>query len=501
MPELVRHNLLRLDSHPTSLSNRYRYHLQDINDLLINIKVKVWKRSRLNAHKKISFTNLLRKFCNYGIGLGALVKLILDGNISPCHMEVSRGLSGLFFYECDIANYQRELIKETVDDAVRVGEAARLLGLDKTRVYFLVRSGLLSAKSLTTSNRQTLFVTMRAIDNFHIKYVLANSLARGLNTTAIYLSRLLIVEGVQPVSGPTIDKGKCYIFRKRDLEKVDLENLIHRGRLQQRSRSKAKSPLVNLNEASKFLGISRELIQEYVENGILKPYKPAHSSSDNRELYFTRPTIKNFKAQNTDFRGLVPASVAASMLNKHVRNFYVKYVHTGRLKIVLDGRKPSKQFFRRKEVEAIVELEQETIGSPVVAKILKVSMSSIFRMTLSKELKPISGPLVDGYPLNLFLRSDVEELNAARAAFRDECVRVGKTTRFGKQSGKRSCPVQERVVFRIKQLIEEGLSLPEVKQHMSGSQLHRQLVKEGYKVGTTTVYKVLHKQLEQSSRV
>jgi hypothetical protein len=186
------------------------------------------------------------------------------------------------------------------------------------------------------------------------------------------------------------------------------------------------------------------------------------------------------------------------MLNKRLSNFYVKYVQTGRLKKVLEVGKRGKRFFYRRDVEATVELEKEAIGSPAAAEILKVSMSSIHRMIVSKELTPISGPRVDGYPMNLFLRRDVEELNAVRATFKSECVRVGETTRFGRLSGNRSCPVQEKVIYRIKQLLEEWLSQPEVKQRISRLAIHRQLIKEGYKIGTTTVYKMLHKQLGQS---
>lgn len=144
----------------------------------------------------------------------------------------------------------------------------------------------------------------------------------------------------------------------------------------------------------------------------------------------------------------------------------------------------------------MVKLEKETIGSGVVAVVLNVSMSSIYRMTVSKELNPISGPGVDGYPVNLFLRRDVEDLNVAREALKSECVRIGKTTRFGRTSGNRSCPVQEKVMHRVKQLLEEQLSYTEAKQRVSGLELHRHLIKEGYKIGTTTIYKILRKQLD-----
>jgi predicted DNA-binding transcriptional regulator AlpA len=497
LPELVEHNLLKVHHHPTDVSHPNRYSLEEIKVLLADIKKKVMKRTPLKASGKISFTIALRTFRARDITLGPLVKMVLDGDISPCGMRVDQGLGGILFYENEVRGCENEITKKTVDGFIRSAEAARLLGLQKTVVYSLIKSGLLTARKSADSNSRILFVAAKAIDSFRKRYVRAAELSRGLNTVSTYLIRLLIAEGVRPVSGPTIDGGKYYVFRKRDLKKINLEDLIDKERRCQRSRELA--PVINLNEASKMLGISRELIQEHVENGILKTYKhQPHSSSDKRNVCFSRRSIENFKAQVANFQGLVSANVAASMLNKLMPNFYIKYVKTGRLEKVIDGKKRSKQFFRRKEVEALIELEQETIGSSDVAEILKVSMSSIYRMTVSKELRPISGPHVDGYPINLFFRSDVEELNRLREAFRVECVSVGKTTRFGKQPGRRSCPVQESVIYRVKQLLEEWVTQSKVKQPLTGLALHRQLVKEGYKIGTTTVYKMLNKEFGQS---
>ena len=497
MPELLKHNLLRLHLHPTDQSNPYRYNRQEINDLLLNIKARIPQRSSMRGSEKISFTIALRSFRNHGVGLGQVVKLVLDGKISPCAMKASCGLGGLIFYESDVANYQRLLVRRIVNDTVKVGEAARILGLQKTLAYFLINIGLLRANRVAIGKQRILFITTKSIDKFSSDYILPATLAVPLHTSPAYLTKLLIAEKVKPVSGPTIDKGRWNIFRRRDLSKVNIEELIEKGRRHQRSR--VLSSVIDLNEASKILGISKILIREYTRNGILKPYKhQASPDYDNMEPCFSRRSIENFKAQSTDFRGLVSASVAASMLNRPIHNFYVKYVKTGRLLKVIDWRKRGKQFFRRQEVESLVELEKETIGSPEVAEILKVSMSSIYRMTVSKELQHISGPLVDGYPINLFLRSDVEELNKTREAFRAECVRAGKTARFSKQPGRRSCPAQEKVIHRIKQLVEERPSRGGVMHRLEGLALHRQLVKEGYKIGTTTVYKILHKQLEET---
>jgi hypothetical protein len=175
-------------------------------------------------------------------------------------------------------------MKETVDDALSVDEAARALGLQKSPVYFLIKRGLLTTyKATIGGTSQILFVTTKSINSFSSKYVLAAKLASDLHTTSGYLTRLLIGGGIKPISGPAIDKGRGFIFRRRDLKKIDLEKLINKERRHRRSRD--LSPLVSLDETSELLEIRRELIQEYVENGVLKPYKQRDPSSSSRRSY------------------------------------------------------------------------------------------------------------------------------------------------------------------------------------------------------------------------
>lgn len=336
IPELLEHDLLKLYYHPADLSNPYRYNIKEIQDLLRKIKRKVSERSPLRQHKKISLTITLERLRNCGVGLGQLLKMVLDGDICPCAMKKGCGLGGLFFYESDIVNFLKELIKKTVDGAVRVDEAARLLGLQNTHIHFLISKGLLKTKKVAISKRRLLFVTTRSIDNFSSMYVLPSKLASSLQTVSVHLIRLLAAEGIQPISGPRIDGGKYCVFRKSDLDETDLRELIDKERRYHQAMRKRR--LVNLDQASKILGISKDSIQEYVENGILKQYTYLSSSNCFKTgLYFSECSIKNLKKQATNYGGLISATVAAKMLNKHIKNFFIRYVNTGRLKAMLTG--------------------------------------------------------------------------------------------------------------------------------------------------------------------
>jgi hypothetical protein len=497
-PELVDCNLLRLRHHPTDLSNPLRYCRQEIEELLAHTKSKVLNKASLKQHKMMALTTVLRLLPDCEAGLGQFIKAICEGKMNPCRMNIKRGLGGLYFHDIDVMNYVRELIRKRIGNVVRVDEAAKSLGVQKQFVYLLIKSGLLITRKLLVNGRMNQFITTRSINIFSSTYVLPCMLAQGVHINANKIAKMLAGQGIYPIAAPLGGDHRYTIFRKSDLDGVDIKSLIKNKKPQQYYRMGDR--LVDLDQASILLGISKEAIQEYVRNGVLSPCNQlSHSHFMKGSLCFSKYTIDAFKTQAPNYVGLVSANVAAAMLGKHIRNFNIKYVRTCRLSPVYIDGKPGKRFFRIKDIEAMIELEKATIGSGSVAGILKVSMSSIYRMVLSGELKPISGPHVDGYPVNLYLRVDVEKLKTARDAFRSECVRVGKMTRYSKPSDNRSCPVQEKIIPRVKQWLKDQFSRNGMTQRICGLELQRLLLSEGYKIATTTIYKVLRKQLEQHS--
>jgi hypothetical protein len=53
-----------------------------------------------------------------------------------------------------------------------------------------------------------------------------------LGTVSGYLTSLLIAQGIQPVSGPKTDGGRQYIFRRADLDGVDIAGIISNAKTQ-----------------------------------------------------------------------------------------------------------------------------------------------------------------------------------------------------------------------------------------------------------------------------
>lgn len=191
-------------------------------------------------------------------------------------------------------------------------------------------------------------------------------------------------------------------------------------------------------------------------------------------------------------------SYAARLLRMKPDNFYVKYVRTGRLKAVVCGKKRGENFFLLKDIASIVEQEEQILNAAEVATICRVNITCVYKWNISGELKPISGPNVDGFGHNLYLVSDVERLNADRETFKAKRVSEGRSARFGRLPTANRRPVRNVVEPRIMQLVNKWGAKPQRKQ-ISGKRVHNQLIKEGYQVGINTVYVCLRELRQQAS--
>jgi hypothetical protein len=128
---------------------------------------------------------------------------------------------------------------------------------------------------------------------------------------------------------------------------------------------------------------------------------------------------------------------------------------------------------------------------------LGVNITCLQKLKVAGVLYPVSGPDVDGFGLNLYLRSDVEKLHSERDAFKAKRVSDGGTSRFGRPCGPNQKPVRNQVSPRIEQLVKQWSATSE-GQPISGGRIHRQLVQEGYRVGINTVYVCLRELRQQA---
>jgi hypothetical protein len=476
----------------------WRFDYEETNNLVERLVSGTSKRRGRNKDETLSFISVLRIMKRAGIGLGLFVQAMLDGEIKPCNKTTKNGLRGLLFSEKQITDYVQGEIRLLTGDALPLFEVSELLGISRTAVSFLVKAQILRAEKFGDAPSLECLIKREDLDLFNETYLLLRDVASEHGTFPAYLVDLLAARDIHSISGPKVDGGKVYVFLKSDFEGLDVAALISEER-KKRSISKVPSYVLDEQQAADFLETDVYTVRLLVERGALKPHaRLLNDGQKNDKYYFSINAVQKYKKNPVDRTDLMCFIKTVEMFALLPDNFINKYIKTGRLKPVLANGRRSDYFFRVKDVESLLEMEKQIITRSDAAEILGVYESSVNKMIEAGLLKPISGPSIDGYGRNLFLRSDVEKVYAEREAYRTRQIREGKSSRYGQQPGSKASPVQDVIGPRIEQLIEEWhKQIPD--QCITGERLHQQLIREGYRVGRNTVYVYLRQKHRQAA--
>lgn len=475
-------------------ARHWKFSKNSVEGLLSALNEKSRKIRAAQNGEFLTFEETIARLSRFGIGISVLIQAIINQEIRPNIKSRDKkvGLSCFMFSIAEVSNFIRDERHLRFGDVLTVSEASKVLEVSTGEVRLFIEKGLLQAETKPQIVLLGRLIRRKDLELFQSTYALGRKLASELQTTASYLAETLASCGIYQVAGERETRRSAYLFQKTDLEELDLLALIKEKKSNQR-KSYYSAPL-NIGQAAELLQIDRLAIIDLVERGILKVHcRPSNKKQTNDELHFSSYSIKCLIGKVHLFDGLVSTEVAAKLLGKSTSNLSQYYVQTGRLKIACTKDKRM-HLFKKRDIEMLVKSKNEqsskTVLSRDVAKILGVGTTTIKRLIESGLLKLFSGPTIDGSAVNRYLRRDVERLHADREAFKAHRLLQGMTSRFGRPPGRSNCPVQDVIGPRIEQLIKKW-SCQSPDKKTSGTRLHRQLLKEGYKVAIDTVYKYL----------
>lgn len=497
---LVANGLLRPLRGPSVDGNKESiYRRKDVLALLATLMGKVSKGRRPPKRSKgiLSFEAAMFQFGRLGKDIDSLLQLVLDDQIQPCSTNEKPGLMCLEFYAQEISAYIKDELQFREGAVLRVKEAARTLKTTVDTLHSLNRNHLLPARKSIMPTIGTL-ISKKDLDRFRAKYVFAHRIASEFGTTPGFLTKILRSKGIHPISGKDVDCGRSTIFRRSEIERVDLSQALTTAAIR---RSQERRKPLDVKEAACRLEISKVAVHDLFTRGILMSDPRLRKRTDS-ELAFTREAVDKLRAQLSKFDGLLSTSSAARMLGTSVSSFREYYLQTGRMKPALAlGR--NRIYFRLRDVEHILRARNDrtngTVTSQEAADICGVYISCVHKWSLAGVLKPIPRQSVGGPRRDLYLRSDVEKLHAKREAFKARRIKEGKTARTGRPGGPQRAPVQDLIAPRVEQLLKEWFR-EDPERRITGARLHRQLRKERYLISPVAVYDYLQNRAKHSTQ-
>ena len=391
----------------------WRFDINEVSELINSIEAKLISQPISSKDELISFKEAVLKICKSGIDTGDFVRAILDGEISPRGKTTKKGLNQFLFHRTDIRGLSNKFRQNLKGSAILIREAARIIGVKEETAHFFAARGLLFTQETLIGHLVTT-TTREAIESFNSTYVLAVNVARALGTSTPLLYSCLNEIGVNPVSGLKIDGGRQYLYRKADLEGLDLASLILEAKFTRDPRGQ-KHTTIGSAQACEALGITEAELVELVRGEQLQPYLRLPDNGRRQQSYlFLRTEVERYRDETIDFTGLITAQEAAEMLNESYASFCGRWVVTKRLKPVKLYHLSNKNYFLRKDIEDLIKFKKETVRSREAAAMLKVGNVTIFKWTKAGKLKAVSGPDVDGFGCNLYLRDDIKKLRKQR---------------------------------------------------------------------------------------
>lgn len=405
--ELLRNGCLKAFDGPTVTEHRYwRINPEEVKRLINAFDRKSVKTSLVSKEHVLAFRKAIFKIISHGISAGAFIKAILEGEISPCGKSKGIGLSGYEFSEENLRIYIKKHRQRLKGSALQLGEVAAAIGVKPASASFFIKRGFIPSQKVKIGNCTITVVPADAIQGFKSTYILATTLSAEYKTSPKFLVRCLKETGVQPCSGHEIDGGEQYLYICAHLEHLNVASLILKTKpLSPKTPSRR---IVGAEIAAKILHVNAAKLDRLIQLGIIKP--SLRKKDGLGKLTITYASIEKYLDAGIDCTKLLPMFEVVELLGESSSSFSNRWVRTNRIKPVTLRQCGNRRFFFVSDVQALIKFKKKIINSAEAEKILNVHHVTLYKWTAAGKIKPVSGPSVDGFGCNMFLRGDVMRL-------------------------------------------------------------------------------------------
>ncbi len=229
---------------------------------------------------------------------------------------------------------------EVNSESISVAQAAAQLNTYSDVIYRLLKTSLLTSTSVVVGGKRNMVIAKGDLEDFRQTYVIASELARAWSVNVTNLSDRLRDAGIQPVSGPKVDGGLLFVFRRSDVEKLNVSELLSKdrytssaGRPAKGSAPRTHSPeCVTTEVAAGLLGLSVQLVSLLVRDGHLAAHPDSRVIKNSRILY--RDAVESYRQAWIDSPGRISVEAAAEKFGCTREQFYRRFVASGLVEVV-----------------------------------------------------------------------------------------------------------------------------------------------------------------------
>ncbi len=392
---LIEHGVL--EAYRNTKLSKWFIKLCSVNRLLNHLS-NVEPNLKQNDFKSI---DIVIRTPSFKLDFVTVIKECISNKRKYSMMDMSIGLPSIKI-ECG-SNQKREYRYYKINDVANICNA------NYENIRFAIKVGILKRIEPKLTKGTIIYIKKLEALKFNDLYIFGGSLAKQYGYNSTNFSEKIKSLGIEPVSGPGIDGGLTYLFKRKDVSQVDyskIKNIQYYSTNVGRKYKGKKSIKLNyktVTETSKILGISFQKVVTLIRSGHLHRVYNMHragrvsldsieqilSMQNNKHLIVLKEASKqvgetehsfywawiesNFidyintglekYISKSDLKKIIKfkskyiSSVEASEIAGHHRSYLPNLEKQGLIKHkrVLKNRKYSIKFYDRKEVEQIIK--------------------------------------------------------------------------------------------------------------------------------------------------
>lgn len=295
-----------------------------------------------------------------------------------------------------------------------VKEVSRKLNIYQDAIYRTLETGLLPFKA----DGRKKFILNDDFEAFNRQFVFIKEIASKYDVNPTNLADKLIDEGIQPISGPKIDKNLVYIFNRDDIDNVDIEVIISKPNYKARSGRIAKSEyknsylqliddlaLLTTSEVAARLDISSQKLGKLLKIGELDLH--VDGRLPDYKKYIKTSNLISYTQRYQDNPNLIKFEDAAEFLDESVSSFHNTWIKFKRIEVIHDGL--GNKYVDRLNLHKLKLFKKEAISIHEASELKGIDRSYFSNLIKLGNISPVSGPGIDEYGNYFLNRQEVEE--------------------------------------------------------------------------------------------
>lgn len=302
-------------------------------------------------------------------------------------------------YPILIPTNQNELLTVTVK------LAAEILETNLDTIRRLAKSQWLNDDN--KKNATPILIPFYKLENFHEKYVIATTLAKTLNVNPVNFVEKMRSIGVEPISGPHIDRLPINIFSRDSIQHITKAHIgqikkypTKTGRKNKGSKTTIHNDFFTLKEAALQLNISSNQVASLTHSGILQRYNDYQSPIKINRISLN--SLKNL-LENKEYVSIQIASEQLNCTKNWIHQYWCK---TGFLEI---KDLVYWKLVKRSQLNEIIKLKEEYLTGAEASSLLGMRHSHITNLQIQGLISPYYFGKADK-KIRMFKKTDVYQI-------------------------------------------------------------------------------------------